>query len=37
LLQIEMPGGEETGSAQLVLAAIRSGMAASDVIALIAS
>ena len=44
LLQIEMPGGEETGSAQLVsavarlaLAAIRSGMDASDVIALIVS
>jgi hypothetical protein len=44
LLRLEMPGGEETGSAQLVsavarlaLAAIRSGTPASDVVALLAS
>ena len=44
LLMLEMPGGELTGAVQLVsavarlaLAAIRSGMAASDVIVLLAS
>ncbi|HEY3586667.1 MAG TPA: hypothetical protein VGK85_05935 [Myxococcaceae bacterium] len=44
LLMLEIPGAEQTGSVQLVsavarlaLAAIRSGIAASDVIALLAS
>jgi len=44
LLMLEMAGGEQTGSVQLVsavarlaLAAIRSGMSGSDVIALLAS
>jgi len=44
LLRLEMPGGEQTGSEQLVsavarlaLSAIRSGMATSEVIALLAS